>query len=490
MSCNSAGISTVKCKWICDICDEFDVDYLAIQEHFKKTKTIDKYFRDNFRGYSSYVIPGYRAPGQDSGRCRAGLAQLSNKSYSVKKERITTKGFRIQAQVLCMPNCRLLWMNTYMPTDPKRLTEYDDSDLQEVLLEVETILSCCNYTDVIWSGDLNWDMSRVTYFSRTMAKFVEKLGLVSLWSSKPVKYTYMHTDNKSVSVLDHFLLSPRLLQLVVGCGAVERGDNLSGHCPIWVKLKLGTLPAKKATSSWVPRKPSWCKANGEQILNYDSDLERSLLGLNSPLFALSCEDPHCLDASHSEQRDAFMLDILLSLVECTYTTLPISGGSGGGGHGGKGKAAPIPGWASVEPFRKEAQYWHGVWLKENRPSRGWLHDTMTKWKRQYHYAVRRAKASSNKVRAVRLFEAAMKGDTDLLLEMKKIRSGGCGNKGELPDNVADADGEEEIVDKFREVYAALYSSARSEADMEVLRHKVKNLIGANSVQEVTKSLAL
>ena len=117
MSYNSTGISSVKCKWICDICDEYDVDYLAIQEHFKKTKSIDKYFRDNFHGYNSYVIPGYRPPGQDSGRCKAGLAQLSKKFYCVKKDRVTTRGFRIQAQVLNMPTCKLLWLNTYMPTD-------------------------------------------------------------------------------------------------------------------------------------------------------------------------------------------------------------------------------------------------------------------------------------------------------------------------------------------------------------------------------------
>ena len=80
----------------------------------------------------------------------------------------------------------------------------------------------------------------------------------------------------------------------------------------------------------------------------------------------------------------------------------------------------------------------------------------------------------------------MKGDTDLLLEMKKIRSGGCGNKGDLPDNVANADGEDEIVDKFRDVYAALYSSAGSHTDMENLKEKVKELIGANSVEEVAK----
>ena len=58
MSYNSTGINSVKCKWICDICEEFDVDYFAIQEHFKKTKSIDKYFRDNFKGYTLYVIPG------------------------------------------------------------------------------------------------------------------------------------------------------------------------------------------------------------------------------------------------------------------------------------------------------------------------------------------------------------------------------------------------------------------------------------------------
>ena len=89
------------------------------------------------------------------------------------------------------------------------------------------------------------------------------------------------------------------------------------------------------------------------------------MGLNIPLLALSCDDPHCSDVGQSEQRDTIMLDILLALVECTYTTLPLSGGGGGGGHGGKGRAAAIPGWNSVEPFRKEAQYWHGVWVKIN-----------------------------------------------------------------------------------------------------------------------------
>ena len=322
------------------------------------------------------------------------MAQLSRKSYSVKKDRVKTHGYRIQAHVLNLPSGKLLWLNTYIPTDPQRITEYDDSVLREVLLEVETLLTSCTFTDVIWAGDLNWDMKRVTQFSRTMAAFVDRLGLASLWSQHPVNYTYMHTDHKSVSVIDHFMLSPRLLSLVEDCGVVQRGDNISGHSPIWVKLQLGTLPVKQGAAAWVPRKPAWSKATQGNIADYRAELESKLLSIKLPLLELSCEHPHCQDKAHSEKRDSFVLDILMALVECSYSTLPLSGVSGGGGRNGRGKGQSIPGWAEVEQFRKEAVYWHDVWKKEKTPSSGWLHSTMLKWKRQYHYAVRRSKGRS------------------------------------------------------------------------------------------------
>ena len=54
------------------ICDENDISYVYIQEHFIKNKTIDKYFRAKFDKFSPYVIPGHRPFGQDSGRPKAG----------------------------------------------------------------------------------------------------------------------------------------------------------------------------------------------------------------------------------------------------------------------------------------------------------------------------------------------------------------------------------------------------------------------------------
>ena len=54
---------------------------------------------------------------------------------------------------------------------------------REVLEQIESIIKGNEYDDIVWGSDLNWDISRKTYFSRTMASFVEGLGLISLWSS-------------------------------------------------------------------------------------------------------------------------------------------------------------------------------------------------------------------------------------------------------------------------------------------------------------------
>ena len=107
LSYNSTGLNSVKTKWIRDIVKLTKSDYISIQEHFKKTKTIDKYFIDQFPDQSSFVVPGYRESGQDSGRPKGGIAMLSGKSKSVSKKRIKTESFRLQAQVLNFPHARL-----------------------------------------------------------------------------------------------------------------------------------------------------------------------------------------------------------------------------------------------------------------------------------------------------------------------------------------------------------------------------------------------
>ena len=336
------------------------------------------------------------------------------------------------------------------------------------------ILMNTNYTDVVWGSDINWDMKRKIYFASRVKEIVDRLGLVPLWAHHPVDFTHVHTDNKSLSTLDHFLLTPRLLPLVVSCGALHRGDNLSRHSPVWLTLDIGTLPLRSEVNSFAPRRPAWSKASEENILNYTMDMQTRLSHLHQP-DSFNCQDPHCQNMDHSKQRDTFMLDILCNLVESSYTRIPMTGGR----HQGdkvRSSRGGLPGWQEeVEPFRQESMFWHNSWLKEGRPSQGWLHGTMVLKRTQNHFSVRRLK------RRVHLIKAK-KHDMDLLKEMRNIKSG-RDNHTELPDNVEGASGENDIASKFREVYSTLYNSSGSKNAMEVLRQEVQSLIGPDSVKK-------
>ena len=82
--------------------------------------------------------PAFREMERDSGRANGGLAQLSSNNCKVKTVRIPTKNFRLQAQVQHFPKTRLLWINSYLPTDPLTV-RFNDEELIEVLTEVENL---------------------------------------------------------------------------------------------------------------------------------------------------------------------------------------------------------------------------------------------------------------------------------------------------------------------------------------------------------------
>ena len=484
MGFNPTGIDKQKCAWINDLCDVTNTSYLSIQEHFRIAKTTDKYFNDQFDKFNSYVIPGHRAKGQDSGRPKAGLAQLSRKDLDIRKDRIVTKSFRLQAQILNFSSTRLLWLNSYLPTDPQNGT-FDDSELLEVLAEVESIMDKAQFDDILWQGDLNWDMSRNSEFAIVMRRFMDRIGLVSLWERHPVDYTHIHTDYKSTSVLDHFIMNERLLSIVEDCGSVHLGDNRSRHSPIMVKLNLGAIPVKQKVIIKTTKRPAWYKASAEDIMSYTEDLDNKMQNIVVPE-SVHCLNTECSDPSHSSERDSMVLDMLVSIIEVSHSSIPMVGGRTMK-TGARGKPGSIPGWKEVvEPFQEDARFWHSIWRSADRPSTGVLYSIMVKTRNSYHYAIRRARKTSDLVRAKKLFEASETGSTDLLKELKCIRKGGK-TSADLPDNVAGANGEEEIVAKFRDVYSNLYNSWGSEEEMVSIKQKVSALIQAEgSLGEVQK----
>ena len=85
MSYNPTGADTVKCHWVREVAIEHEVDYCALQEHFKTVTSTEQWFRKQFADYHTYVVPAYRQPGVDSGRGIGGLAQLSLRTSAVPR---------------------------------------------------------------------------------------------------------------------------------------------------------------------------------------------------------------------------------------------------------------------------------------------------------------------------------------------------------------------------------------------------------------------
>ena len=80
---------------------------------------------------------------------------------------------------------------------------------------------------------------------------------------------------------------------------------------------------------------------------------------------LHCKDPLCEDRSHTEDRDVVVLDILLAVVESSYTSLPLTGRAGQGVLRDK---KVTPGWsAEVEPYRQRSNYSYRAWLAGWKP---------------------------------------------------------------------------------------------------------------------------
>ena len=379
-----------------------------------------------------------------------------------------------------------MWLNTYLPTDP-HLQHYDDDELQEVLEVVRNIMKNEDYDDIVWGSDLNWDPVRNNQFSRTLAAFVQETGLETLWNHHPVPYTHVHTDGRSRSVLDHFLLSPRLIPLVDSCGIVERGDNRSRHCPVWLRFKLGSLPVRKPSIKWVPRRPAWSKATSDQQKQYKFSLEQRLVQLQQQvdhLPGLGCQDVHCRDVDHSELRDSHMLDILTAIIEASNSSLPMYGGCW---IRDNRPGVNIPGWSrEVKPHRDNSVYWGELWKSSGRPNSGWLHGMYAEARKQYHQAILRVKRNRKRYQAEELLAAAMEGDVKLLKEMKTIRKGRHAGNCELPNTVGGAEGEESIAEMFREAYEELYNSAPSENEMAGIKEHLENIIENAAKEEVSE----
>ena len=447
----------------------------------RKNRNIETHFKKMFPNSDSYIVPGVRSEGQDSGRAKGGLAQLSVKDLGVRKERVITSSWRLQAQILhCDGGQRILWFNVYFPTDP-RVQNYDESELLPVLNEIEKILESCEYDDCCVGGDLNTDVRRDTGFVRAVTRFMDKIGLVSVWEKFKIDFTHVHTDLKSFSILDNFYVNKDFLEMVEDAGPVHCVTNMSRHSPIMMKVKLREVQLPKASVEPRPRprQPAWFKASEREKHLFTDLLDNKLKNILQPE-ALKCIEVQCKCEEHTQERDKFVLDVMCASIEASHQAIPLKG------KGIKKGCKPKPGWKeTVKPQRTDAMFWHGVWKSAGRPNTGQLYEQMKHYRNQYHYAVRRTQREAEALQAARLREAAVSGDMALMTELKKTLSKQK-NGQQVPESLEGEVTEDGILAKFRELYEKLYNSAGTEEEVGRLKLQLSDMIKEDAITEVNK----
>ena len=496
VSYNSTGLGPAKIEWFKDLLELTNCTFGNIQEHFQsqftgKRKTVGKaseIFSDNFPTYKSFVVPAKRGTGVSRGRAAGGLAQLTSNSVGVMCERLASNNDRIQAQIIQFQSCRLFWSNVYLPTDTReRRGEFDDTELLQVLSDIEQLMdnNQNSFDHALICGDWNFDPSRQSGFAEIVREFNVRCGLVSTWESFEVDHTHIHTDYKSTSILDHFMVNEALLPFIADCGPLHLGDNLSRHSPIMLILNVGDIPVKEpVVPPALPKRPAWYKAENHHLNNYKGNLSDKLDQLTVPP-SIDCRDPHCQSPDHKQERDCLMLDVLSCICDAAKEEIPLSGG-GGQSQGTDAYEKVIPGWREqIAPHKETANFWHSLWISAGKPVQGEVYNIMKRTRNQYHYQIRRVKLLADQIRSNKLLEASLSGNSDLLKEMKRVKSSGKVNQ---PDHVDKKTGAN-IPEQFANVYEALYNSVNDDQGLEELRRKLLAAgISASDTDNITPEI--
>ena len=410
----------------------------------------------------------------DDGRPKNGMFVAVPAVMKEYVEDISPNHWRVQAVLVRTTESSIMIINTYFPTDPKS-TDFDSSELMTTLSAIRELLSRKDFNSVVWTGDINAEFSRKTEFTKCIESFIEENNFRRSWSQFPIDFTHVQDINgKSyTSTLDHFLWSENVAEKVTDAGVLHLLDNLSDHCPVYCRLPITDLkntPDKSRVNS--VSKPSWSSASDERKQKYVVSLENSLKQIEVPDGLRSCENVHCCKGSHKSECDELIMSILKTIEKTSVTHLTPK-------VIGKKRKEPIASWQTeIEPFKRDAQFWHAVWISAGRPLNNELHRLMKRTRNVYHLHIRKAKKAADVVKRNRLLDACINGRGDIYMEIRKMRKSQGGVINTI-DGVSSG-----IPDHFASIYSKLYNSVEEKDKLGELLALINRSIDIKNITEI------
>ena len=484
MSYNSTGWSKFKVNFVQTLLITHSIQVCAIQEHMLLKRNINR-LSSVFPGYESFILPATKCNTNiNQGRPSGGLALIYSKAISKHVSHIVCPGSnRVQAIKVSSTSETAVFINVYMPTDP-RVNNFDDTILLQTLQDIKFILNQCQpHYKINVLGDLNTDFGRNTVFVDIVRDFMASNNLLSLWDMFECDFTFSQhqirngLSNCYYSTIDHFFVNDGFAQITSEASVLHLGENLSNHAPILVKyLCSNTVSILDDDTKLAPiSKPAWNKVTTDQINSYRNKLTEALHNITIPEESLSCSNVKCSNEHHCTAIDSYSEDILAAINNSVSSTIPQTNSV----H----QTPVIPGWNDhVKPYQTEAKFWHAVWTSYGRPENTSIHAAMKYSRNQFHYAVRRAKNQEASIRKDKYLNQCINNNTTAIFrDLKKQRK-----TAERPNNMDGVTGSTNIANKFRHTYNKLYNVHEDQLDINSLLNEITENLDDSHVYEVRK----
>ena len=291
---------------------------LCIQEHFLQDFGYKKYSNTNklrrkYSNHDMYIVPAYKKDNRVCrGRGKGGLATIWEKGLTKYVSKLKCKSFRLQGTKFSFPSGTLVVINTYFPCDP-RTNEFDDSELMNVLAEIQYLIENSNTSSVLLAGDLNCHFNRNTRFTNIVKHFFDEKGLQVFWDTPNDRieipdYTHLSSSGGSlaISTIDHFDGSHQFLSALEEAGVVHDAGNTSNHSPIYAKFNVGNLNVETEQPKCIKR-TKWDKATDIAKDNYKDLVAGKLEQIILP-DCVNCINLHCME--HAEQLELYTMAVL------------------------------------------------------------------------------------------------------------------------------------------------------------------------------------
>ncbi|MDP7404169.1 MAG: hypothetical protein QF782_01885, partial [Porticoccaceae bacterium] len=398
----------------------------------------------------------------DNGRPKNGMFIAVPAEIKESVRDISPDNWRVQAAIVYTKGNNILIVNTYFPTDPQ-VSDFDPAELLTTLSSIQDLLKRNDYNSVVWTGDINAEFCRNNGFTKHIQSFINENNFIEAWKTYPIDFTHVQEkDGKSfTSTLDHFMLSENIHDAVKDAGVLHLVNNFSDHCPIYCQISINGIEKMPSVPKNQIPKPSWKNATEEQKNDYESHLQKALTDLRFDEKIMCCQDAHCTNTIHTRACDDLMINVLETIDKSSakHLTPKVTNKNR--------RENPIAFWErDVEPFKKDAQFWHSVWLSAGKPLNTELHKIMKRTRNIYHLQIRKCKKAANTLKKNALLDACINGKGDIFTEIRKIRSS--------PMAVANSiDGvTENIPTHFASIYSKLFNSVDEKPSLDALYNEV------------------